>query len=124
LPKKKLITKSVKRFSKPETEASAPEQKDLNRDSGIKAVGIGMDGEVYQMFCPACAHEMVDLIFKDQGMEFPEKQCPICLTIYQLASASRKGASTVREVILAPRTKEWLKENGDKHIRGALIGSW
>jgi len=95
----------------------------MKKKTKVKLAGIGKHGEMYPLYCPACSHLMIDLTWEEEGIVYPEKQCPICLTIYQLASASREGVTSAKEIILAPRDKEWLKENAEK-IQGALPGSW
>lgn len=69
---------------------------------------------------------MIDVTFVDEkaGIEYPEKQCPQCKTIYQLASENQTGAHSPQQVILAPRSEVWLRKYGKKHIRGALPNSW
>lgn len=81
--------------------------------------------EVFKLYCPVCKSLMKDLVcLSDDGYEFPEKQCPKCLTIYQLASENQLGAHKPTEVILIPHSKVWLKEYGNKYIKGALENSW
>ncbi len=94
------------------------------RSEKIKPVGMGPKGEVYLLFCPCCTDLMIDVIYEDKGIQYPHKQCPRCLTIYDLASESREAVKSVQEIILAPRSKKWLKKYGDKHIRGAFLGTW
>ena len=98
--------------------------KTLNTREKITPVGIGMKGEIFEMFCPACKYKMIDLVFEEAGVDYPMKQCPVCLTIYMLGSNSQEGAKSPQEIYLAPVTKEWLKEKGEEYIRGAIIGSW
>lgn len=101
-------------------------KKGLNRSIRKKETGLGeMKEELYDLYCPACGKKMRDILFigKD-GLRYPEKQCPACKTIYQLASNSNTGAKTPQEVILIPRNKKWLEKNGKKHIKGALPKSW
>jgi len=68
---------------------------------------------------------MNDVLYADEkaGIEYPEKQCPKCKTVYQLGSEAETGSHSPQEVILAPHTKEWLKKNG-KHLKGVLPNSW
>lgn len=66
---------------------------------------------------------MQDLTFEENGINYPEKQCPKCKTIYQLASDTKGGSMEPTQVILVPHSKEWLKKNGKK-LKGALPKSW
>lgn len=96
--------------------------KDSEKESS--PVGIGVHGEVFPLYCPSCGTLMVDISFEDGNVSYPEKQCPMCLTIYQLGSADQEGAKSPQDVILAPRDKEWLRKFGSKYLKGALPGSW
>jgi len=84
-----------------------------------------MDDKVFELYCPACGTLMNDVTFiGENGFEYPEKQCPNCKTIYQLGSESDVGAHSPQEIILAPRSKKWLKKHGKKHFKGVLPNSW
>lgn len=79
--------------------------------------------DVFDLYCPACGKLMIDIVFLDNNIEYPEKQCPSCKTIYQLGSTYQTGAHEANQVILIPRDKRWLKKNGKK-LKGVLPDSW
>lgn len=84
-----------------------------------------MSKEIFDLYCPVCGKKMIDILFVDEkGFEFPEKQCPECLTIYQLGSEAKIGAHAPNQIILAPRNKKWLKKYGKKYLRNFLPNSW
>jgi len=71
-----------------------------------------MSEEVVELYCPACGVKMHNVIYiAENKFEFPEKQCPQCRTVYQLASDSQTETKTAQEIILIPHKPEWMKEN-------------
>lgn len=79
--------------------------------------------KLVDLYCPVCSSLMKDVTLKIEGVEYPEKQCPKCLTIYSLASESPTGIKEARDIILIPRSKKWLRKNGKKYL-GVLPKSW
>lgn len=76
-----------------------------------------MDERSIELFCPACGTKMNDVMYiGEDGIEYPEKQCPKCLTIYQLASNTETGAQSPQEIILIPHNKEWLEKEERKKL--------
>lgn len=80
--------------------------------------------EVFDLYCPACGTKMINISFIENNIEYPEKQCPKCKTIYQLASSYEIGAHKPNQVILVPRDEKWLKRYGKKYLKGYLPNSW
>jgi len=79
---------------------------------------------MFDLYCPACGKKMNDVVFTDGNFEYPEKQCPKCLTIYEVLPISKEEKMSPKEVVLVPRTKDWLKKNGQEHLNGVLPDSW